>query len=118
MEDNIKIIPAKPGYFLLEGLIKIERFDELNYIVKIRSDNAKDKVTKRADGRSYIYKTDGYVRYGSRYFQKVIDAIGYISDVIVPSLVLDDKPVAELNDYVTKLNELRDDIMSNSAYIS
>ena len=34
--DNVQIVEPRPGVYVLGGKLKIERYDELNYVIKIK----------------------------------------------------------------------------------
>lgn len=115
--NNIKVVGPRPGVFVLDGKLKIEKYDELNYVIKIKDCNCKDKVKNdNKKKKTYIYKSDGYKRYGNSYFPSISRSLEYIVDRVIPALALDEvsslKNSIELVDYIEKINSFKEEIRS------
>lgn len=109
--DNVQIVEPRPGMYVLGGKLKIERYDELNYIVKVKSDNCNDRVSNSDSlHKTYVYKSDRYKRYSNNYFHSISDALEYIVDKAIPALALDEDCSLELTDYIEKINSLKEEI--------
>ena len=108
-----KIVSPKPGIFVLDGMIKIERYDDLNYIVKVRSETPiKDRVNENnKSGVRYVYKSDGYKQYGNSYFPSVKIALAYVANKVIPDLALSTEGRLELDEYVDKIQSLINEII-------
>lgn len=112
MADTVKVVEPKNGVFLLDNKIKIERFDDLNYIVKIKSDTeVADKVSS-SRGTTYVYKSDGYKRYKRSYFSSVEQALRYVLEKIVPELALEESSY-DLKSFVEEIKRAKESIVSD-----
>lgn len=121
METRVR--KPKPGIILLNGMVKIEKFDSLNYTVKVKDENAKDKklINKKND-ITYIYETDGFSVFGTEnYFGTVTSAIGFVIDRVVPTLVIDGNigsdEVNEIESIFNQLILLKDEITEKANVI-
>lgn len=109
--DNVQIVEPRPGVYVLGDKLKIERYDELNYVIKIKGNNYNDRVVNLDNVRkTYVYKSDGYRRYSSNYFQSITRALEYIADKAIPALALDEDGSLELKDYIEKINSLKEEV--------
>lgn len=110
--DNVQIVESRPGVYVLGDKLKIERYDDLNYVIKIKGNNYNDRVVNLDNVRkTYVYKSDGYRRYSENYFQSVSKALEYIVDKAIPALALDEDGSLELKDYIEKINSLKEEIL-------
>ena len=110
--DNVQIVEPKTGVYVLGDKLKIERYDELNYVIKIKGNNFNDRVVNLDNVRkTYVYKSDGYRRYSENYFQSVSKALEYIAYKAIPALALDEDGSLELKDYIEKINSLKEEIL-------
>lgn len=109
--DNVQIVEPRPGVYVLGDKLKIERYDDLNYVIKIKGNNYNDRVVNLDNVRkTYVYKSDGYRRYSENYFQSVSKALEYIVDKAIPALALDEDGSLELKDYIEKINSLKEEV--------
>ena len=109
--DNVQIVEPRPGVHVLGDKLKIERYDDLNYVIKIKGNNYNDRVVNLDNVRkTYVYKSDGYRRYSENYFQSVSKALEYIVDKAIPALALDEDGSLELKDYIEKINSLKEEV--------
>ena len=110
--DNIQIVEPRPGVYILGDKLKIERYDDLNYVIKIKGGSRSDRVVNLDNVRkTYVYKSDEYRRYSNNYFQSITKALEYIADKAIPALALDEDGSLELKDYIEKINSLKEEIL-------
>lgn len=109
--DNVQIVEPRPGVYVLGGKLKIERYDELNYVIKVKGGSRSDRVVNLDNVRkTYVYKSDEYRRYSNNYFQSITKALEYIVDKAIPALALDEDGSLELKDYIEKINSLKEEV--------
>lgn len=110
--DNVQIVEPRPGVYVLGWKLKIERYDDLNYVIKIKGGSRSDRVVNLDNVRkTYVYKSDEYRRYSNNYFQSITKALEYIADKVIPALALDEDGSLELKDYIEKINSLKEEIL-------
>lgn len=113
----IKELEPNPGVFVLDGKYKIERLDDLNWIIKVKDPAAKGRTTT-VRGTKYVYKTDGYAQKGivrKRYFGSVAEAVMFIVAKLEADSLVEDKRVISLEDYVGRLEIIKEQILDEFA---
>lgn len=109
--NNVQIVWPRPGVYVLGGKLKIERYDELNYVIKVKGGSRSDRVVNLDNVRkTYVYKSDEYRRYSNNYFQSIAKALEYIVNKAIPALALDEDGSLELKDYIEKINSLKEEV--------
>ena len=118
--SDIKMIKEhepKAGVFVLDGKYKIERFDELNWVVKVKDPAAKDK-SSTLNGVKHIYKAGGYSWKGIAkgcYFGSVAEAVNFIAMKLEADAFVEGKRVVSLEDYIGKLEAIKEQILDELA---
>ena len=114
-EVKTKVVWAKPGIFVLDGKYKIERFDDLNWVIRIKSEEpVKDRVrVVKSRGTEYIYKSDGYVPDGAaeRYFGSVAHAVEHIINTMESDAILGEQQKITMEDYLNRITENTEKIL-------
>ena len=118
--SDIKMIKEhepKAGIFVLDGKYKIERLDELNWIVKVKDPAAKGR-SLTSKGVKHVYKTDGYAQKGITkgcYFGNVAEAVKFIAMKLEADSFVEDKRVISLEDYIGRLEAIKEQILDELA---